>query len=134
MAEVAKTIYLSINSTDLSDYVREARLESGAEMIDATTLGSDTGQNFIAGLKTFTLTVELVQDFSNVDAVISPLVGADPFPVSIRPSSGLKSATNPEWSGNFVLESYTPIALRVGELQVASVTLRPAGAITRSTS
>lgn len=132
---VTKTVFLSVG-VDLSAYVLDARLEAGAESIDVTALGTDTGRIFMAGLKTFTLNVEFQQDYaaSKVDATLAPLLGAAAFAVVLRPSSGAKSATNPEWTGNWILESYNPVSNRVGELQTASAVFRPAGAISRATT
>jgi len=133
---VTKTIYLTVNSVDLSDHVTEAKLDAGAETIDVTALGSDTGRIFNAGLKTWTLNVTFQQDYaaSKVDATLSPLQGAAAFAIVMRPATGNKAVTNPEWSGNFVLESYEPVSNRVGELQTAAAVFKPAGAITRATS
>jgi len=132
---VTKTVFLSVG-VDLSAYVLDARLEAGAESIDVTALGTDTGRIFMAGLKTFTLNVELQQNYAAgaVDATLAPLLGAAAFAVVLRPSSAAKSATNPEWTGNWILESYNPVANRVGELQTASAVFRPAGAIARATT
>jgi len=132
---VTKTVFLSVG-VDLSAYVLDARLEAGAESIDVTALGTDTGRIFMAGLKTFTLNVELQQDYaaSKVDATLAPLLGAAAFAVVLRPNVAAKSATNPEWTGNWILESYNPVSNRVGELQTASAVFRPAGAISRATT
>lgn len=135
---VTKTVYLTVGAgaVDLSDHVVEAKLESKVDSIDVTALGSDTGRIFMAGLKDWTLNVEFQQDYaaSEVDATLSPLLGAAAFAIVLRPATGAKSVTNPEWSGNFILESYNPVSNRVGELQTASAVFRPAGAIARNTS
>jgi len=132
----AATIHMTINSVDLSDHVTEAKLDAGAEMIDITALGTDVGRVYNAGLKTNALNVTFQQDYasSKVDATLSPLLGAAAFAIVFRPTSGAKSATNPEWTGNWVLESYEPVSNRAGELMTSTAVFKPAGAITRATS
>lgn len=135
--QTSKSCSLVVNTVDLSDHVTEARLEAGAEMIDVTALGAtDTGRIFIPGLKTWTLNVTFQQDYAanKVDATLSAMLGGSPVTITLKPATGSTSATNPEWSGSFVLESYTPVGNRVGELQTTEAVFRPAGAITRSTT
>ena len=123
--------YCSINAVDLTAYVTGITLDVGAELQDKTTLG-DTTRESIAGLKTWSLTVDFTQDFGAalVDATLFPLIGAAAFTVEVRPASGGRSATNPGYNGSVVLESYNPIAGSVARCQA---TFRSAGALTRST-
>ena len=132
----AATVYMNINDVDLSDHVTEAKLDAGAEMIDITALGTDVGRVYNAGLKTNALNVTFQQDYAaaEVDATLSPLLGAAAFAIIFRPTSGVIGAANPEWTGNWVLESYDPVGNRAGELMTATAVFKPAGAISRDTS
>ena len=124
-----------VNSVDLSDHVKSCRLNYEAEMLDDTVMGDTTRSN-IAGLLNWSIDVEFLQDFASakVDATLFTLVGAAAFTVTVKPTSGSVSATNPSFSGSAVLESYPPMSGSVGDLETASATFRSAGTLTRATS
>ena len=124
-----------VNSFDLSDHVKSCTLNYEAEMLDDTVMGDTTRSN-IAGLLNWSIDVEFLQDFASakVDATLFTLVGAAAFTVTVKPTSGSVSATNPSFSGSAVLESYPPMSGSVGDLETASATFRSAGTLTRATS
>lgn len=125
--------FVSINGVDLSSHVRSVQISYEANMLDDTMMGDATKSNK-PGLKNWSITLEFEQDYAaaQVDATLFPLVGAAAFPIIIRPDAGVKSATNPEYTGNAVLENYQPVGGSVGELAMAPVTLRSAGALSRA--
>ena len=105
----------------------------GKQAIDGDN--NQTGQ-MLAGLLNWSIDVEFLQDFASakVDATLFTLVGAAAFTVTVKPTSGSVSATNPSFSGSAVLESYPPMSGSVGDLETASATFRSAGTLTRATS
>ena len=124
-----------VNSVDLSDHVKSCTLNYEAEMLDDTVMGDTTRSN-IAGLLNWSIDVEFLQDFAaaKVDATLFSLVGAAAFTVTVKPTSGSVSSTNPSFSGSMVLESYPPMTGSVGDLETASATFRSAGTLARATS
>lgn len=120
---------ITVNAVNLSDHCRSLTLNYEAEMLDDTVMGTSGTRSSKPGLKTWGIDVEFLQDFAaaNVDATLFPLVGADSFPVAIKPTSGAISSTNPEYSGNAVLENYTPIQGEVGALATTPATFRAGG-------
>lgn len=125
-----------INSVDLSDHVKEVTLDYNADMLESTSMGDGTHEN-TPGLKDWKLDVEFYQDFagSKVDATLFPLIGAAAFAVEVRPSkTSVRSATNPMFGGNVVLESYPVLGNSVGEMAMSKASFRPAGALSRTTS
>lgn len=133
MAEFVYTnAFLSIGGTDLSDHVRQATLEYNAEMQDKTAMG-DLTRTRLGGLKDWTLTVNFNQDFaaSNVDATLFPLVGTS-VAIILRPDAAAVSATNPNFTGNAILESYAPLGGNVGDMAETPVTLQADGTLTRA--
>lgn len=134
-AFVLNNAYLSINTVDLSDHVRQIKVSYQAEMQDKTAM-SNTTHARLAGLKDWSIDVEFNQDFaaSKVDATLFSLVGAASFAIEIRPDSGTVSATNPKYTGNALLESYAPMGQKVGDVAVANATLKADGTLTRATS
>lgn len=121
---------LTVNGIDLSDHVKSLTLNYEAEMLDDTVMGTSGTRSSKPGLKNWSLEVEFTQDFDagSVDETLFPLIGADSFPVTARAVKALGvSATNPQYSGNAVLENYSPIAGEVGTLGMTSCTFRAGG-------
>ena len=113
---VLKNAYVMINAVDLSDHVKQVTLNYKAELQDDTAMG-DSGRSKIAGLLDWDADIEFFQDYaaSKVDATLFPLIGVAAFAVKIRGVNTTISATNPEYQGNAVLESYSPVAGSVGD-------------------
>ena len=131
--QVLTNAYLSINAVLLSDHVKSVTLSYEAEMQDASAM-SVTSRKYIAGLKNWSLSVELEQDYAagSVDISLFALVGAAAVAMILRPDAAAKSATNPEFTGSVVLESYNPVAGTVGDLAMCTATFRPAGVLARA--
>lgn len=125
---------VTINSVDLSDHVRSASLSYEAEAVDETNM-SDTTRTNLGGLLNYAVEIEFSQDFAanEVDATLFSLVGTTTT-VAIKPTSGATSATNPEFTGTMLLQSYTPMTGSVGDLATATASFVPAGALSRATS
>lgn len=126
--------FVSINSVDLSDHVRSVTLNYAAEMLDETAMGATTRARK-GGLKDWSVEIEFNQDYaaSEVDATLFTLVGASST-IIVRPvNTGGVSATNPNYTGAAVLESYPPITGAVGDLHVTSVTFQGNGTLSRAT-
>lgn len=132
---VFKDASVTINSVDLSDHVRQVTINYEAAEGDTTAMGDDS-QGRIAGLKNWSIECEFLQDFaaSEVDATLFSLVGAAAFAVSVLPTSAAASATNPNFNGNAILTSYTPLGGAVGDVALSTATFMGDGDLTRSTS
>jgi len=114
-------------------HVRSVTLNYSANMLDITEMGNATKIN-LAGLLEWSFDVECLQDYaaSNVDALLFPLVGAAAFYIQVKPTSGSVSATNPQFYGLCVLESYDPLSGSVGDVQMPKASFKSAGTLTRS--
>jgi len=126
---------VTINAIDLSDHVRSVQLNYEAEILDDTAMGTSGTRSNRPGLKNWTLTVEFYQDFAaaSVDATLFALIGAVAFPIILRPvKATVVGATNPNFTGNAVLESYPPITGEIGVVGMASATFRCASVLTRA--
>jgi hypothetical protein len=127
---------VTVAGVDLSSYVRSVTVDAGQNMQDDTAMG-DTFQSNAAGLATWSVSVEFLQDYaaSKVDATLQPLLGiGTTAALVIKPTSGSVSATNPSYSGTGILESYNPVGGAVGDQAMASATFQSASALTRATS
>ncbi|HEX6968604.1 MAG TPA: radical SAM protein [Micromonosporaceae bacterium] len=123
-----------VNSVDLSDHVRQVTLNVQADELDDTAMG-DTFRSRIGGLKDWSVSLEFNNDFaaSEVDATLWPLLGTTTT-ITIKPTSGSVSATNPSYSGSVLVSQVNPLSGSVGDLATVSVTWQGAGTLTRSTS
>ena len=126
--------YFVLNSVNLSANVKSIRLPYGVESLDDTAMG-DTTRTHLGGLKTWSIEVDLLQDYasSSTDQTLNALVGST-YAFEIRPTSGSVSATNPKWTGTALVKDYQPIGGTVGELHMTRLVLESASALTRATS
>lgn len=127
--------FFSWDSVDLSDHVKSVTLNYEAEALDDTVMGDDTRSNK-GGLKDWSIEVELLNDeaSSSVAQTFFSAVGTTAT-VLVRPdnSEGV-GATNPNYSGTGMLQSFPPLGGGVGELSTTTVSIVSAGTLSRATS
>lgn len=122
---IYKDAYFLINSVVLSDHVKSLTLNYEAETQDDTAMGDDT-RSMLGGLKNWSASVEFHQDFAaaEVDVTIFSLVGVS-TDIEIRPTSAAVSATNPSFTGNAMITTYSPLSGSVGDVLPATIELVP---------
>lgn len=127
--------FVSVASVDLSSHVQSVTLEYKSEIIDATCFGTASTRTRVAGLKDWTVTLEFAQDFASsaVDDTLFSLVGTS-VALKIRPVNTSIAATNPEYQGSGILETYQPIRGTVTDLATTTCTFQAGGALTRDTT
>lgn len=134
MASLAFTdAFVSLGGTTVSSYVKSVTINYSAEMLDDTAMGDTTRVN-LGGLKNWSVDIEFNQSFADneLDEILFALVGASTA-VIIRPvASSLVGASNPNYTGTGIMESYTPISGAVGDLAPASCTIQSAGTLSRA--
>lgn len=139
MAKVVLTdVSVTINSVDLSDHVQKVTIDSKKDTVEVTSMGASS-KEYLLGLGDGTMAIDFFQDFASgsVDATLYPLhVGSSLFPITVTPTSDTVSATNPSYSGTFILPEYTALDGQVGAASVMSVTFQNASqsGITRGTA
>lgn len=136
MAElVFKNPYITLGGVDLSSFIRSVTINYGAEILDKTG-GVTNSKEKIAGLKDWSVALELNQDFdtASVDKTLYDLVGAAAAAIIINPNGSSTSVTNPRYSGNVLAGSYTPLGQSVGQYVTAPVTLEGTGDLGRATT
>jgi len=132
---VATDYSISINGTNFSTSLAAATLDVSASEQEVTAFG-DTFAQRISGLKDASISLDFHQDFgaSSVDATLWPLLGSQAT-VTILPQGSTVSATNPSYTGVFLVTEYSPLASSVGDLATLSVSWPLAdGVITRGTA
>jgi hypothetical protein len=131
---IATDYKVTINGTNFSTSLASVELPVEIDEQEVTAFGS-SWRTRIAGLKSGSITLEFHQDFgaASIDATLWPLLGTNAT-VSVTPTSSTVSATNPTYSGEFLVTQYTPYASTVGDLATLSVTWPLNGALSRATA
>lgn len=136
MAKFVATNYnIKINGADFSSAIAAVTFDVSAAEQETTSFGNTYVQR-VAGLRDASVTLDFHQDFgsSAVDQTLFPLLGSNATVVVI-PNGTVVSATNPSYSGVFLVTEYQPFASSVGDLATLSVTWPLAdGTVTRGTS
>lgn len=114
-----------INAVDLSNDVKSVTLNYEAESQDDTAMGDST-RSGKGGLFNWSISVEFHQDFaaSQVDATLWGIVGTS-VAVVLKPTSAAVGPTNPTYTGNGMLTSYTPLSGSVGDILPATCEIVP---------
>lgn len=114
-------------TVDISDWVKSVTINYSGEMLDDTAMG-DTTRSKKAGLKDWSIDLELYQDFvdNGLDEDIWTAISTGASQnVEVRPTSAARGAANPGYTGLCQIESFTPIAGAVGEMAMMRVRLVP---------
>ena len=131
--------YVSINSVDLTSYVRSATLELNADPVEFSNMASAGSREYKIGLKQGTLNVELNQDYANSASATDQAVWAmfntgTNVAFEVRPTSASVGTTNPKYTGNVVPVNYPAVGGSVGDAAVVSLSWPTSGAVSRATS
>ncbi len=123
---------VTINSVNLSPYVKSATLNQTANELEDTAMG-DTFKSRIGGLKDWSIEIEFNADFgaAAVDATLAAIGVGSTTSIAIKPTSGAISTTNPEWSGTALLKDYGAVSGSVGDLLTSKASFSGSGALTR---
>ena len=135
MAKFVATDYrVTINGGTVSSSLASVELPIEIDEQETTAFGSEW-RTRIAGLKSGSITLEFHQDFAAgaLDSILWPLLGTNAT-VVVVPTSGTVNASNPSYSGTFLVTQYTPYASTVGDLATVSVSWPLTGALTRATA
>ena len=135
MAKFVATDYkVTINGSNLSTSLASVELPVEIDEQETTAFGS-SWRTRIAGLKSGSITLEFHQDFASgaLDSILWPLLGTNAT-VTVIPTSGTVTASNPSYTGTFLVTSYTPFASTVGDLATVGITWPLTGELTRATA
>jgi hypothetical protein len=131
---VATDYKVTINGGTVSSSLASVELPIEIDEQETTAFGSEW-RTRIAGLKSGSITLEFHQDFAAgaLDSILWPLLGTNAT-VVVVPTSGTVTASNPSYTGTFLVTQYTPYASTVGDLATVSVSWPLTGALTRATA
>ena len=130
----AQDYKVTVGTTVLSDSIASVTLDITTDEVETTAFGSSY-RTRIGGLKDASVSLDFHQDFGagSVDALLFPLMGST-VAVSIAPTSGTITASNPLYSFTALVTQYQPFAGAVGDLATLSVTWPVSGEVTRATA
>jgi predicted secreted protein len=133
---VATDVKTTINGTDYSTSLAAVTLDLSSDEVETTAFGGGGYRSRVAGLKDASITLDFHQDFAagSVDATLWNLFGSQAT-VVITPTSSAVSASNPSYTGVFLVSQTQPYASSVGDLATMSVTWPLAsGTVARGTA
>lgn len=133
---VFKDASLTIDSADLSTWVRECTLNLSTEDVESTGMQA-AGKEFQSGDRVDSLEVKFKQDFSAsaVDATLFPIFEAGvAVEFGLRAFSTAVATTNPEYRGDIRPNTYQPFTGARGVLLEPQMTFPVNGAVTRHTT
>jgi hypothetical protein len=124
-----------LNGSDISANTARAELVINAAEVDTTDFGSGGFTEVIGGLKSGQVTLDFHNDFGSggVSDLLKDLVGTIGT-VTIDPTGAGAGATNPVYTAEVLISSFTPIAGAVGDLATFSVTFPTSGSVTFATA
>jgi len=130
-------VQLSVNSINLSEYVKSVTLNQTFDSLDVTAMGA-SGHSQIAGLENSSITIEFMADFasSKVNQTINGatagngLVGSTTV-VKVMPSGAAVGAANPLYTSTCLVIEW-PQVYNVTELATVSVTWPVNGGIVKT--
>lgn len=126
---------VSLNGTDISSACARAELVINSAEVETTDFGSNGWTEVIGGLKSGSVTLDFHNDFGagGVSALFQDLVGTIGT-VTLTPNGTAVSATNPKYTAEVLVSSFTPVSGAVGDLATFSVTFPTSGAVTYATA
>lgn len=126
--------FLSINGTNLNEYTKKAELTVEVEDKDVTNYASLGWKEVIGGLKSAELSCEFLQDFAatKLDSIMWPLLGTV-VPFEVRADQAAVGTSNPKYTGNILINGWSPITGSVGDEATVSQGFPTSGAVTRAT-
>lgn len=125
---------VTINSVDYSDHAKNATLSIDVASLDTTDFASDGWTEAIGGLKSATLSVELMEDVaaSELDSELWALLGTV-VAFTVKLDDAAVGTSNPQYSGSVLITQHT-LGGSVGDLATKSLSFPVTGAVSRATS
>ncbi len=126
---------VTINAVAYQANIGEASFKADVPSLVTNNMTTQGWEELLGGIKKGTLTIKFIKDsdFSMLDAALWALLGAITA-WTLKPTASANSATNPQYSGNMLINTWSPIKGAVGALLEDSVTFPTSGPVTRATS
>ena len=124
---------ISVDGTtyvDLTDHVTSLVINKQLDELDVSAMGT-LGHQFIGALESSTLSVDFLNDdaTASVMQTLNTLVGTNAKFKVIQTTGTAISASNPVYSGLILVNKLTPVAGKIGDVAVQSLTFTVSGSI-----
>lgn len=133
---VATNFNITLNGVDLTSSLHSVTIEESSNEVETTVFGTATTawRTVVGGIVSGSVKLDFYQDYaaSSVDATLNSLINTIGT-VVVKPAGTAASATNPSYTAQVLINSYTPVSGSIGDLSSFSVTWPTTGAITRAT-
>ena len=131
---LSNTVVATLNSVVLSDHVTSATINRVFEELEVTAMG-DSARRYAKGLETSTVTLDFLNDTA-ASEVLQTLQGAwgTTVPLTLKQTSAVISATNPEYQMTVLVNNTTDINGAVGDISTQSITFTCNSVITVDTT
>lgn len=126
---------VSIAGTDVSASVARAELTITSTEVDVTDFASGGFTEVVGGLKSGSLALDFHQDFgaAGLASVLNEsIVGTLVEIIVIAGNGSTASADTPSFTGQFLVNSVSPVSGAVGDLSTYSITFPLSGAIVKA--
>ena len=119
---LSNNVVVTLNSVALSDHVTSATINRSFDELEVTAMG-DTAHKFVKGLEASTITLDYLNDTatSNVLQTLQAAWGTT-VPLTLKQTSAVVSATNPEYQTTVLVNNTTDINGAVGDISTQSIT------------
>src|SRR6185312_972354 len=119
----ARDISVTINAVDLSSHVKSVSIDEKWDDQDVTGMGAAAKEHLL-GIPDASMTIEFFQDFdaASVEDTLAALKGSNsPFPIVVKPTSAVVSASNPSYTMQALLPEYMTLDATVGSPSTTKV-------------
>jgi hypothetical protein len=125
--EVLTGAFISVGGVDLSSLVKSVTVTQTAEEKETTAFGQ-AAMARVAGLRDYEISIDWYGDYAaaSVYATMQPLIGTATTCI-VKKDSGTTAATNPSFSGSFLVTEFPFIEAEHGEVHEFSTTWPYAG-------
>ena len=125
--------FLGLNSVDRSSWTSKVEVAVEVEEKDVTTFASAGWKEVLGGLKSGNIAITFKNDVADsaLDDTMWALLGTV-VAFEVRPTSAVVGTSNPKYTGNVLINAWTPISGSPGDVNELSVTYPTSGAITRA--
>jgi len=129
---------ISVDGTtyvDLTDHVTSLTINKAYDELDVSAMGN-TGHQFIGALESSTISVDFLNDdaTSSVMQTLNTLVGTNAKFKVLQTTGSAISATNPVYTGLILVNKLTPVAGKIGDVAVQSLTFTVSGSVATATT
>jgi hypothetical protein len=116
------TLVVTLNSVDVSDQVTAATINQVFDELETTSMGGNGSHTFVKGLESSTVSLDFLNSYAaaEVATTLQSAYGTT-VALTIKPTSAVISATNPEYQTTILVNNLTPVSGSVGDLSSQSI-------------